>query len=280
MVQSDAEYGELAEAESERMAQVENILGKKAEGRPIPPEEYQVLTAFVDTVQGERQARMEARRQTEREALEAVRSEIPETAYDTSLEAAGVSTRVVNLMTEAGYSSAGQVMERLALNEDALLEISGMGPKSIEELNQVLDGFEFPEPAPPVEEVVEAEGEGLVGAEAAVEVEADAAEAEAMPAEAVVAAETDEVEGEPETIEKAFDAIAEEIESEIDIEAITDFDEEEEEGDGDQDELEKKKQKQRKRVVEYDPELDEMIVRRRRKPGRAEGEWDKYGGDF
>jgi hypothetical protein len=101
-----------------------------------------------------------------------------------------------------------------------------------------------------------------------------------MPAEAVVAAETDEVEGEPETIEKAFDAIAEEIESEIDIEAITDFDEEEEEGDGDQDELEKKKQKQRKRVVEYDPELDEMIVRRRRKPGRAEGEWDKYGGDF
>ncbi|HEX9795396.1 MAG TPA: transcription termination factor NusA [Anaerolineales bacterium] len=284
MVQSDAEYGELAEAESERMAQVENILGKKAEGRPIPPEEYQVLTAFVDTVQGERQARMEARRQTERQALEAVRSEIPETAYDTSLEAAGVSTRVVNLMTEAGYSSAGQVMERLALNEDALLEISGMGPKSIEELNQVLDGFEFPEPAPPVEEVVEAEGEELVEAEAAVEVEADAAEAEAgaeaMPAEAVVAAETDEVEGEPETIEKAFDAIAEEIESEIDIEAITDFDEEEEEGDGDQDELEKKKQKQRKRVVEYDPELDEMIVRRRRKPGRAEGEWDKYGGDF
>jgi len=282
MLQSDPEFAELAAEETERMAQVENILTKKAEGRPIPPEEYQVLTAFVDSVQGERQARMEARRQKDREKLEAVRSEIAETAYETSLEDTGLSTRVVNLLTEAGYTSAGMVMERLALNADALLEVSGVGPKSIEELKQVLNEYEFPEPAPvveegPVAELAEAEVEAETGAEGA-EVEA-ADGVEAVPAEAAVAAGEAEAGAEPESIEEAFEAIAEDIESEIDIEAIGDFEEEEEEegGEEDQDELEKKKQKQRKRVVEYDPELDEMIVRRRRKPGRAEGEWDKYG---
>jgi N utilization substance protein A len=293
LLQSDESYAELAVEESERATQVEAILTKKAEGRPIPPEDYQVLTGFVDQVQGERQHRMEARRQAVREEIEAVRSEIPDAAYETPLEDVGLSTRVLNLLTDARFETAGAVMEKLALSEDDILDIDGVGPKSIEEMEEVLDSYEYVAAEPEVEEEAEgepaAEGEAEVEAEAEVEeavaaeavaeaeaeieveAEAEAAVAAAAPAEAAEApAEVEEEE--PESIEETFEAIAEELETEIEeLETLEGEDE------GEEDEDEKERKKRRKRVIEYDPELDEMIVKRRRKPSRREDEWDKYG---
>jgi N utilization substance protein A len=291
LLQTDDSYAELAADEAERMAQVETILTKKAEGRPIPPEDYSVLAAFVDQVQGERQRRMEARRQAALEEIEAVRSEIPDPAYETPLEEVGLSTRVLNLLTDAGFGTAGQVLEKLALDEDAILNISGVGPKSVDEMNEILEGYEYKvrEPEPEIEEA-EAEEPGEPEAEEAVEgeleVEAEAEEArEAAPAaeaEPAAAAEAEVAEGEaegegeeeePETIDETFEAIAEELETEMDeFEEVGTF-----EGAEDEEEEEKQRKKRRKRVIEYDPELDEMIVKRRRKPSRREDEWDKYG---
>jgi N utilization substance protein A len=92
ILQSDATYAEIAVKEAEAMAKVESILAKKAEGRPIPPEDYQILNGFVDRIQGEGQARRDAKRLARQEALEQVRSEIPDGAYQTDLESSGLST--------------------------------------------------------------------------------------------------------------------------------------------------------------------------------------------
>ncbi|MGA9531310.1 MAG: transcription termination factor NusA [Anaerolineales bacterium] len=283
LLQSEKSYAELAEEEPERAAQVEAILTKKAEGRPIPPEDYQVLTGFVDQVQGERQHRMEARRQAVREEIEAVRSEIPDAAYETPLEDVGLSTRVLNLLTDARFETAGAVMESLALNEDEILDIDGVGPKSVEEMEEVFDSYEYVAAETEVEEEVEGEppAEGELEAEVgeAAEAEVEAATGaeveveETAPAEAVEApAEGEEEEEEPESIEETFEAIAEELETEI--EELDTFEGEQVD---EEDEEEKERKKRRKRVIEYDPELDEMIVKRRRKPSRSEDEWDKYG---
>lgn len=282
ILQTEENYAELATEESERISQVESTLTRKAEGRPIPPEEYSVLSAFVDSVQGERQRRMEEKRQRERERLEAVRAEIPDPAYDTALEEVGLSTRVFNLLDEAGYTTAGNVMETLALDEEALLDVSGVGPKSVQEMRQAFDEHEFIEPEPEVEEEIEepvSELEAVVE-EAIVEAE-EAPEEEPVPVDEVVdveeaEAKEEEAEAEEEeSLEETFEAIAEELESEF--EEYEDFEEEEEEALTPEEEEEKKRQKRRKRVVEYDPELDEMIVKRRRKPSRRDDEWEKYG---
>ncbi len=283
MLDSDPEYAELAEEVTERIADVEATLAKKAEGRPIPPEEYQVLAAFVDRVQGERQRRMEARRQAERERVREVRSEIPDQAYETPLEEVGLSTRVLNLLTDANYETAGAVLEKLALEEEAIHNISGVGPKSVDEMKETLEGYHYPEPEPepepePVEEEPEVEPEPVAEAVAAEEPEVEEGpepEPEAVPEPVMEAEEEEEEEPVPAgSIDEAFQAIAQELETEV--AEYEDFDEDEEEEE--EDEEEKRRKKRKKRVVEYDPELDEMIVRRRRKPSRRdEEEWDKYG---
>jgi len=297
ILQSDESYAEIAVKETETMAKVESILAKKAEGRPIPPEDYQILNGFVDRIQGEGQARRDAKRQARLDALEEVRSEIPEGAYQTELEDTELSTRVANLLTDAGYTTAGQVLEQLAIDDDEIRNLSGVGPKSIEEMQEALEGMTYVVPEPEPEEVPEIEAEAEVEAEAeapeaVAEGEAEAAEeaeaavvaepAEAEAAEQVeaapVEAEAKEAEVEEEVeegdeIEKVFEAVEEKLgisdEEEEEFEDLEDLDEE-----GEDDQEEKDRSKQRRRVVEFDPELGEVIVRRRRKPSRRQDEWE------
>lgn len=304
MLQADETYAELAEAEVETIPKVENTLAKKAEGRPIPPEEYTVLTHFVDRVQSERMARSLAEREAIEVRIEAVKAEIPEGAYTMSLEETPLSTRVANLLADADYASAGAVLETIALEEEALSEISGIGPKSIQEIKDTLVDFDYPEVVeeveaaePEVEEPVE-ELEGEVpepeAAEAVAEPSEKAEEDDQIPAVAEPAVDSEpvleaaaeqveqgeETEDKLETIEEAFEAVAEQlgIDTEPDEDDFVEFDERfEEEEEDEEEEEERKKKKRRKRVVEYDPELGEMVVKRRRKPGRTEDDWDEYG---
>jgi N utilization substance protein A len=297
ILQSDETYAEIAVKETETMAKVESILAKKAEGRPIPPEDYQILNGFVDRIQGEGQARRDAKRQARLDALEEVRSEIPEGAYQTELEDTELSTRVANLLTDAGYTTAGQVLEQLAIDDDEIRNLSGVGPKSIDEMQETLEGMTYVVPEPDPEEVPEIEAEAEVEAEAeAPEAVAEGKAEAAEEAEAAVAAEpaeaeaAEQVEGAPvgaeakeaeveeeveegDEIEKVFEAVEERLgisdEEEEEFEDLEDLDEEDED-----DQEEKDRSKQRRRVVEFDPELGEVIVRRRRKPSRRQDEWE------
>jgi N utilization substance protein A len=290
-LQSDDTYAEMLITQEEAMEQVEAILAKKEEGRPVTPEEYQVLSGFVDRIQREIESQRDEKRLILIEKLEQVRSTYPSTAYEVALEDVGLSTRVFNLLTEAGYKTAGIVLETLGLDEDAILGLQGVGPKALDELRKTLTAFEYPEVVvepEPVDEEAEAEAED---AEAPVDEAAEVEEGEAVVAaieegepaltdevEPEVAIETDvadeeaePAEAEVETIEETFEELIEQFTEALEI------DEFEDELDLDPEEKAKRERKKGKaRVVEYDPDLDEMVVRRRRK--REEG--DEWGGDF
>ncbi len=291
MITKDPSFKDLQKEQAAVIEQVEAILTKKEEGRPVTPEEYQVLRTFVDRVQSELEGRRDEVRKAERERLDQVRAAIPPTAYDVPLEQIGLSTRVFNILNEAGYETAGQVLETLGINEDRILGLEGIGSKSMEEIRSVLNEFAYPEP---VEEAVEEVEEGLeevlplAEAEAPAEGVAEAGpameEAEAGPAmeeaealeEPAPAAAAEEIvetpataEAPEEIIEETFEELFEKIGT---AEALDIPIEEEEEVE--EEILEKKKRKKRKaRVVEYDPELGETVVRRRRKRGET-GEWE------
>ena len=271
LLAKEASFAEMAEEQSETVLQVEAILAKKEEGRPITPEEYQTMTSFVDLVQGEIESRRDARRQADIEKIAEVRASLPETSFEVELTDVDLSTRVLNLLIEAGYKTAGQVLEKLGMDEDAILGLQGIGPKAITEIAETLNSYSYPEPVVEIEEITDEEAaaeeveeapevvleiEEAVEEEVTTEVEAPVIGEEA---EAEVGVEVEEV------VADAFEELTEKFGESIEIPELS-----EEEFKKDSEES-KQRRKEKSRVIEYDPDLDEVVVRRRRK--RDDGEW-------
>ena len=272
---TDKAFAEIAAAEAETMPQIEMILIKKQETRPVTPEEYHLLTDFVVRVEEELMARRTSERQVYLEKLEKIREGVPPGAYQVTLVEAGISTRVANLLTEGEYESAGKVLEQLEIDEDKILALQGVGPKAISELRQTLSAYDYPDPV--VEEVAEeaeeepaAEAEGIEEQPAA-EAEATEGEQPALEVEGEPAVqETEgEVTGEAIPIEEAFQRAIEEV-GQIVVEA-----DESEKSEAER-EAARKKRKQLSRVVEYDPDLGETVSRRVRKESRRT-DWEETG---
>jgi len=272
---TDKAFAEIAAAEAETMPQIEMILIKKQETRPVTPEEYHLLTDFVVRVEEELMARRTSERQVYLEKLEKIREGVPPGAYQVTLVEAGISTRVANLLTEGEYESAGKVLEQLEIDEDKILALQGVGPKAISELRQTLSAYDYPDPV--VEEVAEeaeeepaAEAEGIEEQPAA-EAEATEGEQPALEVEGEPAVqETEgEVTGEAIPIEEAFQRAIEEV-SQIVVES-----DESEKSEAER-EAARKKRKQLSRVVEYDPDLGETVSRRVRKESRRT-DWQETG---
>jgi transcription termination/antitermination protein NusA len=311
-LQTDAAYAELAEKETEIIPQVEAILAKKVEGRPIPPEEYQVLGQFVDRVERFMIRQRQAEKKEEEQRIEAARANIPDAAFDIPLEDFKISDRVYAVISEAGYPTVGDLMIRMDTQPDSILKLSGMGPKGMKELQETLDAQRADlvakeaaaaqaaiaeaaateaavEEAEAVTAEVEAvaaeevaETEAVVG-EAQVEEAAEAVEAagpEAVAAEAEVAEPAAEVqEATAEAVEEAVSEAAPEEEQIPSLEELFEFkpediDLEDIEFDEDDDEEKKSKKRKKKRFtqVEYDPDKDVMVVKKKRKRGGSE--WD------
>lgn len=64
-------------------------------------------------------------------------------AYSVPLEDVGLSSRVYKLLSEAGYATAGAVIEQLETDEKKILNLKGVGPKSLEEISQVLASYHY-----------------------------------------------------------------------------------------------------------------------------------------
>ena len=271
-LQERPEMAEEAEKLSETIQQVEGILVRKEEGRPITPEEYQLLGRFVNKVEtgveDQRQAELDAQKAKEAE----VRSQIPDAAFQIPLDDLSISPRHTITLTGEGYSTIGDLMLQMALDSDAILAIDGLGPKTMEDIVKALDEFELPEPEVEVEAEPEAELQVAAAPETPVEAEVEAEQAELVgeveaaepAAELEEVQEAEELEPEPVTFEEAIAASE-----------ITFIEDEEEEDDLQRFEKEREKgsKKKKYRQVEYDPDRDVTIVRRRRK--RETGEWDE-----
>ncbi len=290
-LENDAAYAEEAEAEGELIPTLEGILAKKAEGRPITPEEYKLLGQFVDRVEQGYIQRRQADRLARQAELEAVRDQVPRPAFEMPIEDLGISTRWSLLLGGAGYTTVGDLMLQMTLDSDEILALNGIGPKAMEEIETALDQVTFLEEAVAEEEVTEEPAAEEAAVAEAAEVEADEAvegEApevtdEALPdleveaAEEVVDAEAvEQVEGEEAdivTMEEIF-AVTEDLVG--DFEAADDDDDDDDDDDSDPKARKKKKKKRRRFVeMEYDPDEDVMIVKRKRK---GEEEWDDEWG--
>ena len=172
-LQSSAELASMLPAAVEAVPQIEEILAKKAESRPITPEEYTVLGQFVDRVERRTIQIKEEAARVEEERTTAARADIPTAAFTMPLDQAGIKEHIFNILTEANFETVGQLMFSLKTDPNKVLGLPGIGSKAIQNIEEAIAAITFPEPeAVKVEEPV-----------AAVEAVAAPVAVEEMPAE-------------------------------------------------------------------------------------------------
>ncbi len=203
----DPSMAELAAANEEIIAQVGQILEKKAAGRIITPEEYELLINFVKLVENYRLGQLEASRMDWRARREEARAKVLPAAYEYPLEETDLPMRIYRALSEAGYNTVGALMEQYYFDAERLLTIPGINEAALQTIEQLLSTMTFATPGveeaaaqievAPVEEVfseAEVVAETPQALEEAAPAEEAIAEAAAVQEEAPVAVALDEEE--------------------------------------------------------------------------------------
>ncbi|MDY0018745.1 MAG: transcription termination factor NusA [Anaerolineae bacterium] len=263
-------------------------------------------------------ARREAQKRAEVEKLAAKQQalkRVPEAAYQIPLASLSISEKVLGHLTNGGINNVGEIMERIALGDEALLMLNGIGAKALNEIKEAIENspftlkearpdsegiaeFEeaFLEPAPEAAEAVPAlleEDTGQVSlkdmtVDVSVEAEAEVAAAEKEPT--VEGAAQPEEPGEIDTLvevpviageERMDGSVPEPMEGEELLKVPADlgiqvYEEEEEDTELlDETSKGKKKSKKRSKAIFYDDDSGETYVVRKRR--RIPGDiWDDF----
>jgi len=265
-LQKDAQLAASLPAAVELMPQVEEILAKKAENRPVTPEEYTTLGQFVERVERRTIQVKEETVHVADEQVTAARAGVPSAAFEMPLDQLNLKEHVFNILTEANFETVGDLILAMKLDANKVLGLPGVGPKAIQNIEEQLATLKFPEPVS--EPVVEVPSAPV----------AEAAPVEAPLVEAVPA----DVENEIKTASPQGKAVVEEPENENakdgvsldelfkmkpEIFQATDAVEEE-------DDDKKKGKKKKKKGVELvlDEDLGEVVGRKIHKRGDDEVE--------
>jgi N utilization substance protein A len=157
-LRTDAELASMLPAVTALMPQVEEILAKKAENRPVTPEEYDLLAKFVDRVERRTIEIKEEAARVEEEKVSAARAEIPPAAFEMRLDQVGLKEHVFNILTEAGFESVGDLLLAMKTDANKVLGLPGIGPKAMQNIEETLANLQFatPEAAPAPEPQPEA----------------------------------------------------------------------------------------------------------------------------
>jgi N utilization substance protein A len=145
-LESNAELAALLPAAVESIPQIREITAKKAENRPITPEEYTALGQFVDRVERRTLQIKEEAARAEEERNATARAEVPEGAFKVPLEQAGIREHIFNILTEAGFETVGDLMFTLKTDSNKVLGLAGIGSKAMQNIEEALAVLTFPEP--------------------------------------------------------------------------------------------------------------------------------------
>jgi len=151
-LQNDPALAATLPAAAEAMPQIEEILAKKAEGRPVTPEEYTALGQFVDRVERRAIQIKEEAARVDEERVAVARADVPSAAFTMPLESLGLKEHIYNILVEAGFETIGDLMMSLKTDPNHVLGLPGVGPKAIQNIEERVAATTFPEPEPVVAE--------------------------------------------------------------------------------------------------------------------------------
>lgn len=302
-VQNNPEYKIFQKQEEDLIPQIETIMVKRQEGRPITPEEYHAMGGFVDRIERGVIQRRQAIKKEHDLRMKQAQEAVPEAVYDLPIYTLGLPEEINAILIEEEYELIGDPMVQIFFDPSKLSEIDGIDDSVIEQIKNAFDLLTstLPESKPeeePIEPevVVEHEVTEVLEGEIKDEIKMDeiltelqtviSEEAEVQTEEIIV----EELEGETEE----FIAIEEVKESKEDIKEEEKVEEElpvsledifklkpemldlpEDRDDFIEDRTETRKRKKQRRKygeLEYDPDKDVTIYRKKHKKGGED--WD------
>jgi N utilization substance protein A len=212
-LQEDPAYAEMAVREEEAVEKISVMLEKKAEGRPLPPEDYDFMAKFIDRVERRLQKKrreedLEAKRRRD-EAL----ATVPELSFEIDILDVDLPDHILYILQEGGFDTLGDLVLQMRVDPDRILALNGIGPKSFEQITELTDNLRV-EPTIEEEEILEVETE-TVEAEAGIlpEIEEAVVEIPSVEVEGVAVIEAVE-EKEPEVVEEEHVKEPEKVEEE------------------------------------------------------------------
>lgn len=283
-LQTNPEYKIFNRQEEEIIPQIDSVMAKKAEGRPITPEEYHLMGSFVDRVeQGVIQRRQAIKKEYE-QRLQAAQDAVPEVVYDLPIFTLGLSKKITKALEAEEYENIGDLMVQYFFDPTKLSDIKGVGEKTLEDINKAFDLLtsSLPEPEPEVEaeaepvetdliEPLEPEEEGEISEGVKKDEEPVIEDVDETVAEETVEESVEPAAEIPESEEELPTSLEEIFKLRPDMLDLPDISDEE-------DASSKKKQKKKYIDVEYDPDQDVTIYRKKHK--NVTDEWDDWDDDW
>ena len=153
-LKNNEEFKELAKAEAEAITKAEEIMGRKAEGRVIPNNDYDFLSQFNDRLEHFMITKRREKREVHEKRKEEALQSIPIGAFKMDLSKSGLSEKIIGALLEAKFNNAGDLVLASKTNPERILEVSGIGPKTLEKIEEF--GNKLPDIVPE-EEVIEEE---------------------------------------------------------------------------------------------------------------------------
>ncbi len=193
-LQEDPAYAEMAEREVEAQEKVAIMLEKKAEGRPLPPEDYDYMAKFINRVEKRVEEKLREENLEEKRRYEAALATVPELTFEIDILDVDLKEHILFILQEAGMDTLGDLVLQMRIDPDRILGLNGIGPKTFAEIQELTDGLRVipEEPQPEPEAITEAPIEEEAVVEADVVEEAPVL-AEPEVEEEPVVAETPEV---------------------------------------------------------------------------------------
>jgi N utilization substance protein A len=275
-LQNDPTLVALVEPEKENAAKMEELLARKAEGRPLTPEEYDFMTKFVDRVERRATVKTAEQKKEEEDRMAELRRGIPAAAFTTTILDSGLPEHVAYLLQEAGYATVSDLAIQMKADSDNILRLQGIGPRAMESINALMISLEAQAAAASATETESVEAPSVVE-----EIPAPVEEVQAAPVEEITEPVFEEAAPvEVETPAAGPEKVSEEPEEEPSLEELftlrpevleTVAAEDEEGSDEFGDKKKKGKKKTKSVEVTYDPDRDTTTVRKKHKRG---GGWD------
>ncbi len=154
-IQDNPKYAQFQDLEAATIPRIEAVMAKKADGRPITPEEYRELHNFNSRVESGLIKERQAITKQQQARIHAAKAAVPDDAYDLPIMTLGLPTKVENLLDEADFTNVGELAYRLLLVPDMINDIDGIGPSSIKQIESALEVMIGYKPLPEEYDIVE-----------------------------------------------------------------------------------------------------------------------------
>ncbi|NMC15989.1 MAG: transcription termination/antitermination protein NusA [Chloroflexi bacterium] len=273
-MREDPSLQDMAAEEAEIMTRITDILKKKEDGKALTSEDNTLMARFVDRVEKRGEADRKQEDAAAQAELKALRASIDPRAFEMPILDVPLKEHILAILQEAGMENFGDLMLQVKRDPDKILSLNGIGPKAMEEIQTLVQTYQFPalETVPePVAEEAPALEESATAAvvEGGAEAVVSEVEAEVVEAPAVETVETPAVVEEPAAEEKSFEELFKLESLHREEKARELVSEDEDSADQKQDKKGKGKKK-KGYTVEYDPDKEEEIVRYKHK---KDGDW-------